>query len=134
MVERSAAAVVGEFVAAINRRDVAALISRVTEDHVFVDSLGARLVGRDALAEAWTAYLRMVPDYRIVVSALIEDGERVAAFGEAGGTYTADGILRDENRWVTPAAWLARLRGGKVAEWRVYADNEPIREVMRRGG
>jgi hypothetical protein len=41
--------------------------------------------------------------------------------------------LKMENRWETPAAWRAVVEGGLVAEWRVYADNEPMRELMRRG-
>jgi hypothetical protein len=49
---------------------------------------------------------------------------------ERCGTYTPDGVLREEARWSTPAAWLAVVERGLVAEWRVYADNEPIRRRM----
>jgi hypothetical protein len=31
----------------------------------------------------------------------------VAIFGEAGGTIAASGKLPSENKWRTPAAWLA---------------------------
>jgi hypothetical protein len=30
----------------------------------------------------------------------------------------------------TPAAFRALIEDGKVAEWRVYADNEPLRRLM----
>jgi hypothetical protein len=52
--------------------------------------------------------------------------------GVAEGTYTPDGKLKPENRWKTPAVFRALVEDGKVAEWRVYADNEPIRERMRK--
>jgi hypothetical protein len=42
--------------------------------------------------------------------------------------------LKIENRWETPAAWRAVVEGVLVAEWRVYTDNEPMRERMRRAG
>jgi len=32
----------------------------------------------------------------------------------------------------TPAALRALMRGTLVAEWQVYADNEPIRRCMQR--
>ena len=41
------------------------------------------------------------------------------------------GELRAENRWETPAAFRAVVEDGLVAEWRVYADNEPMRRLMR---
>ena len=43
-----------------------------------------------------------------------------------------DGRLEAENRWETPAAWRAVIEHDRVAEWRVYADLEPLRAVMRR--
>jgi len=58
-------------------------------------------------------------------------GPVVVMLGVAQGTYTTDGTLRAENRWKTPAALRALIEDGKVAEWRVYADNEPIRRLMR---
>jgi limonene-1,2-epoxide hydrolase len=58
----------------------------------------------------------------------------VVMLGKARGTYSTDGTLKAENRWETPAAWRAVVEGGLVAEWRVYADNEPMRELMRRAG
>jgi hypothetical protein len=41
---------------------------------------------------------------------------------------------RAENQWNTPAAFRVFIEDGLVAEWRVYADNEPIRERMRKIG
>jgi hypothetical protein len=76
----------------------------------------------------------MVPDYSIEVEETFCDGPVVVMLGMVRGTYTTDGELKAENRWETPAAWRAVVEDGLVAEWRVYADNEPIRERVRRAG
>jgi ketosteroid isomerase-like protein len=52
--------------------------------------------------------------------------------GLAHGTFAPDGNLKPENHWETPAAFRARIENGKVAEWRVYADNDPIRQRMAK--
>jgi hypothetical protein len=41
-------------------------------------------------------------------------------------------MLPKGNFWKTPAAWRAVIKEGKVAVWQVYADNEPIRAIMRK--
>jgi len=125
---------VREFVDAINRHSVEALSALMTEDHVFIDSLGARVKGREKVTAGWKGYFRMVPDYSITVEEIYSDGAVVVMLGSAQGTYSTGGQLLAANQWQTPAAWRAVTRGSQVAEWRVYADNEPIREIMRRSG
>jgi limonene-1,2-epoxide hydrolase len=160
----SAEVVARAFVAAINRQDVEGLAGLMTPEHRFVDSLGGVTEGREKMRAGWVGYFRMVPDFSIVVEETFCDGPVVVMLGKARGTYyhpsdedlspgtpvncPDDGSLprspnaRDlghpelkaENRWETPAAWRALVEGGLVAEWRVYADNEPMRERMRRTG
>lgn len=122
------------FVRAINRQDVDGLAGLMTEGHRFVDSLGNAVEGREKMQAAWAAYFLMVPDYTIAVEEVYGDGPVVVMLGVAQGTYTADGTLRAENRWKTPAALRALIEDGKVAEWRVYADNEPMRRLMANAG
>jgi hypothetical protein len=74
----------------------------------------------------------MVPDYWIKVEKTIEKNSVVGIFGLSGGTYTPDGRLDPGNQWEVPAAWQAVIEGGQVAMWRVYADNDPIRQIMQR--
>jgi uncharacterized protein (TIGR02246 family) len=119
------------FVRAINRQDVEALAELMTAEHRFIDSLGTAVEGREAMRVAWTAYFRMVPDYAIAVEETLCDGPVVVMLGMARGTYSPDGKLRKENQWETPAALRAFIEDGKVAEWRVYADNEPIRQKLK---
>ena len=117
---------------AINRHDVDAIAGLVSDEHRFVDSLGGTLAGREKIRAAWAAYFRMVPDYAIAVEESYGNDSVVVMLGIAQGTYTADGRLRPENRWSTPAALRAFIEDSRVMEWRVYADNEPIRQVIRK--
>jgi uncharacterized protein (TIGR02246 family) len=128
----SAAAIVQAFIACINAHDADAIAAALTPDHVFIDSLGTRVTGRETMREGWRAYLRMVPDYCLIVTRVFSDGADVVVTGEARGTWSADGSLQATNAWVTPAACRARVEAGLIAEWQVYADNEPLRRCMRQ--
>ena len=112
-----------QFVTAINRHDVAALAALMTPDHVFVDSVGNRMQGAASMEVAWRGYFTMCPDYWIQTDDVIAERGTVLAVGEAGGTI-ADVV------WRTPAAWKAVIRGGAVSEWRVFADNKPVYEIL----
>jgi ketosteroid isomerase-like protein len=118
------------FAAAINRRKPQEISALMTEDHTFVDSLGHRVEGRRTMEAGWAGYFRMVPDYSITIAETFTAGDTVIMLGTAQGTYSAAGELLDTNRWSTPAAWRAQIRDSLIYEWRVYADNEPIRRLM----
>ena len=122
------------FVNAINQQSVEGIAGLMTEDHAFVDSLGERIEGKERTKAGWDGYFRMVPDYNIVIDESFVDGEVVVMLGTAQGTYSTDGVLRPENKWSTPAAWRALTRGSFVSKWRIFADNEPIRQIMARKG
>jgi ketosteroid isomerase-like protein len=111
------------FVAAINGHDIEALTSLMTSDHLFVDSIGNRVQGAEFMQTGWRGYFAMCPDYWIRVRNLLSERETVLATGEAGGTI--DGIA-----WQTPAAWQGVFVGGQVSEWRVFADNKPVYEII----
>jgi ketosteroid isomerase-like protein len=126
-----AGTVVRRFIDRINAHDVDGIVAMLAPDHRFIDSLGAVFEGGDALRAGWVGYLRMVPDYAIEPDRFVEDGDAVLLVGYARGTWTHDGRLHPEDAWRTPAAWMARVKRGLLTEWRVYADNEPIRQRMR---
>ena len=121
-----------DFVNAINAHDVVRLCDLMDTDHVFVDSLGQEHRGRAVMSQGWTAYFAMIPDYKISIAQFLVDSSTILAVGEAGGTYARDGRLSPEDRWRIPAAWRAVVKGRQVARWQVYADNEPIRALMRK--
>lgn len=124
------------FVRAINRQDVDRLAELMSPSHRFIDSLANITEGRDQMRAAWAAYFRMVPDYAIAIEEYYPadpakgDDPVVIMLGIASGTYTLDGKLRAENRWQTPIAIRALIEDGLVAEWRIFADNEPMRRLM----
>ena len=124
--------VVRDFIRQINRRDVEHMTHLMTDRHALVDSLGNRITGRDTMRGAWTGYFGMVPDYKIQVKAIIVRRNTVIAFGTASGSYVPPKASGAIGTWRTPAAWRAIVQRGHIAEWQVYADNEPIRALMRK--
>jgi uncharacterized protein (TIGR02246 family) len=128
----SSIVVAQQFVRDLNRQDVDAMAALMTLEHRFIDSLGNVVNGRAAMRVGWSGYFRMVPDYTIAVEEVYADGPVVILIGTAQGTYAAGGALKPENRWSTPVALRAFVEEGKIAEWRVYADNDPIRKLMAK--
>ncbi|HEX4604247.1 MAG TPA: nuclear transport factor 2 family protein [Candidatus Angelobacter sp.] len=124
--------VVLKFEAHINTRDAEGICALMTNDGEFIDSLGNRIRGTAKLRAAWEGYFKMVPDYSISHSEIFANGDIVAVFGSAQGTFAKDGEMKKENSWRMPAAWRAVVKDGKIAIWQVYADNEPVRAIMRK--
>lgn len=78
----------------------------------------------------WTNYFDLFPDYAVKVDDILSKGNMVGLFGTAQGTYSVNGEFVSENHWEIPAAWKAVVQAGRVSEWRVYADNEPVWKIM----
>lgn len=121
--------VVARFVTALNTHDVDGMLAELSPDHVFTDAAGVEVRGMTALEQAWRGYLVLVPDYRVEIDELLDADPTVVLFGVAGGSFAP---LGGDARWRTPAAWRGEVRDGRLASWRVWADNEPIRRLMRR--
>jgi uncharacterized protein (TIGR02246 family) len=122
--------VVLAFMEKINARDVDALCALMTEDHLFIDALGARIKGRENMRAAWKIYYSVIPDYIVSHEEILQKDNLVAVFGTARGTLALEGKIEKKNAWEIPASWMAVVREGKIAEWRVYADNQPVRKLM----
>ena len=110
------------FISAINTRNPMEIAALMTQDHAFVDSGGQVVRGREEIASGWADYFRMFPDYQIQLDSILADGNLVAAFGSASGTYNGKRGLVPENRIEMPAAWKAIVVDGKIKHWQVYAD------------
>jgi ketosteroid isomerase-like protein len=113
---------VESFVKAINQGNASILESLMSEDHTFVDAAGTVEVGRDKMVSGWEGYFQMFPDYKIEIENILSDGNLVAAFGFAAGTYNGNRGMVAENRIEMPAAWKAIVEEGKIKHWQVYAD------------
>jgi uncharacterized protein (TIGR02246 family) len=120
------------FIEAINQHDVDQLMGLMTEDHAFIDALGNSLRGREQMRAGWHAYFAMCPDYRVSHEDIFRHGDTVAVFGSAGGTIRVSGQLAPENKWQISAAWRAVVHDGLIQEWRVYADNKPVYDILAR--
>lgn len=114
-----------KFVAAINGHNVEALISLLTEDHLFIDSQWNLSEGAESMRIGWRGYFAMCPDYWIAIKHILSASDIVLATGEAGGKI-------DATEWRIPSAWQATIRDGKIAEWHVFADNKPVSEILAR--
>jgi len=122
--------VVERFVAAINDRDVAQLSALMSDDHRFVDATGAVHEGRATMTEGWKQYFASFPVYRIDAESTVASGSAVMIFGWASGTARADPGGGRGQSWRFPAAWKGIVRGGRVAEWHVCGDIEPMIRSM----
>jgi len=120
------------FLNLINQRDVDKLAELMAEGHVFIDSLGQSVRGREKMRTAWRGYYAFCPDYLVSHEEIFHQGNVVAVFGSTGGTIAANGKLPPENRWRAPAAWRAVVENGLVKEWQVYADNKPVYDIMAK--
>jgi SnoaL-like domain len=106
--------VVLEFLERINQHNVDKLAELMTEDHVFIDSLGNTVNGREKMRHGWRGYYALCPDYWVSHEEIFSEGNRVGIFGAACGTISADGKVPAQNKWRTPTAWLAVVDNGLV--------------------
>lgn len=124
--------VVVAFVEAINAHDVAALGELMTDHHLFIDSLGNRVVGAVAMLAGWRHYFAMFPDYRIDPDKILTEGSEAILHGSAHGTLHRDGAPVVGGTWIVLGAWRAVVSGGQVSLWQVYADNKPVYDLLGR--
>jgi ketosteroid isomerase-like protein len=117
-----------EFIARVNAHDPHGLYLLCAPDHVFIDSLGARLTGRGHIEQAWIGYFSLFPDYLIEVEALASRDALALLSGWASATYRGSG-----RAWRIPCAWRAVVSEGLIAEWQVFADNKPVYEILSDG-
>jgi ketosteroid isomerase-like protein len=128
----SAVEIALRFLELIGHHDADKLAELMTEDHVFVDSLGHVVRGREEMRQAWRGYYTFCPNYWVTHEQIFEHGSLVAIFGAAGGTISENGKLPPRNEWRTPAAWFAVVEGSLIKEWRVYADNKPVYDIAAK--
>jgi ketosteroid isomerase-like protein len=122
--------VVMDFIKRINSGDVDAICELMTDGHIFQDALGERFIGREKMREGWRAYFAIVKDYQVHAEEFFQTDDTFAIFGSASGVYAGNGDITSKTFWEVPAAWRAVVRDSLVAEWRVYADNQPLRKLM----
>lgn len=115
---------VRHFAEAINAHNADAIAALTTADHVFVDASGTEVTGTEKLTAMWKNYFTSFPDYHIDLSEILVDGNTIAAFGTASGSYQG----QKEKHWQSPASWKAVVKDGKISRWQMYTD--PKAETM----
>lgn len=102
--------IVQDFVSAINDHNVDKICSLMANGHTFIDSHGNEIVGTESMRAGWIGYFQLFPDYKIEITEIFSNGDTVAAFGFASGTFEGRRESQD-NYWRLPAAWRAITHG-----------------------
>jgi peptidase E/ketosteroid isomerase-like protein len=123
---------VKEYISRINSHDINGLLEMTDDDAVFIDSMGINTTGKYEMQNAWEVLLSFFPDYTVEIKDMISRNGTVAVFGKAKGTLATDGNILEENKFEIPASWTAIVKEGKIAKWRVYADNQPVRKLIEK--
>lgn len=116
------------FIRHSNDHHALAIVSLCAPDHILTDSLGAILHGEDEILKAWRGYFALFPDYRVELESLASAGSVVLMCGWASGSLRGSGVP-----WRIPAAWRSETRGNSIASWQVFADNQPVTELLDAG-
>ena len=116
------------FIDRINAHDLGGLGELMSDDHTFIDAHGNQVSGRDKMIPGWSGYFAWFPDYYIEVTEILEDADKLALFGFAGGSFQN----RPTESWHLPAAWKASVKDGRVTLWQVFADTKIPFEIIER--
>jgi hypothetical protein len=76
--------VVLQFLDRINQHEADKLAELMTPEHVFIDSLGQSVRGREKMRTGWQSYFAFCPDYWVAHEEIFQHGDLVAVFGAAG--------------------------------------------------
>jgi ketosteroid isomerase-like protein len=112
----------------INAHDVEGLGTLMSDDHVFIDAHGNEVRGKERMITGWRGYFDWFSDYYIEITDIFEEGERLALFGFAGGSFKN----KKAESWRLPAAWKASVKDGRVTLWQVFADTKIPFEIIAR--
>jgi len=108
-----------KFVEVINAGDSKELVKLQTEDFTLIDMEGDVTRGRDG----WQDYFSSFPKYKIHVQHVLLSGDGVAIIGKSTGSHVPPEVEEKET-----VLWIAEVRDGLVAEWRIYSDIEEVKK------
>lgn len=123
--------VVKSFISHINSINIDGVVSFMSDDHTFIDAHGNQIIGKEKMKAGWLGYFDWFPDYKIEVEQMFEDGNTVAIFGFASGTFKGLSDNPDAH-WRLPASWRAVVENGKIKIWQVYADTKIPFEIIQK--
>ena len=95
----------------INQQDLEGLAELMTDDHTFIDSGGNVIKGKNVMKDGWREFFKKYPDYRNKFTCVTVQDNVVVMVGYSMCSFKPlDG----------PNMWTAKIRRGRVSEWRVY--------------
>lgn len=104
--------IVLRFIEVVNKKHLDEIATFVSDDIVFTDIQGRVYQEKDFMEN----YLAAFPDYEIHVHHALQGGNGVALFGKTSGSHIPPEI--EEKEWLV---WTAEIKGGLIAEWRIYS-------------
>ena len=119
MAPKDAEHLIASFNDCINAQDLAGLSAFMTDDHVFIDKAHNRVVGKSACQEAWRGFFVAFPDYRNIFEDIQVHGDTMVIAGRS---------TCSDPRLAGAALWSAKLRDGRISQWRVGEDTKDNRE------
>jgi ketosteroid isomerase-like protein len=99
----------------INNRNLVGLAGLMTDDHVFIDTAGQSIHGKEECLRAWQGFFASFSDYKNIFDRHIAGEHTVTVVGRSSCS---------DARLDGPALWSAKVRHDKIFEWRIY-ENTP---------
>ena len=93
----------------INQRDLDGLVELMTDDHPFIDNSGE--IDKN-MKKGWKEFFANHPDYRNIFTSVTVRNNVAVMVGYS--------TCSNEPKLNGPSMWTAKVRGGRVSEWRVY--------------
>ncbi len=124
----NASETVTAFIHAIERRDLDAALAFVTDDCEYDNVPMAKVFGPEAIRTVLGPFAAGCSAIEWVVTHQVAHDD-----GEGGGVVMNERVDRFEmgGRWIElPVAGLFVLRGGRIALWRDYFDNQMFRSAL----
>ena len=106
---------------AINSHDPGHLALLMSEDHVFTDSAGKKVIGKMDSMSAWQGFFKQCPDYKNIFDRMELHGNVVKIMGHSRCS---------DERLNGSALWSAAIKSNKIQEWHVYEDTAENRALL----
>jgi ketosteroid isomerase-like protein len=94
----------------INQRDLEGLAELMADDYTFISNSGEVTKGKDVNKQGWKEFFEEYPDYKNIFTTTTVQNNIVVMVG-----YSACSCKRLDG----PNTWTAKIRNGRISEWRV---------------
>jgi sigma-B regulation protein RsbU (phosphoserine phosphatase) len=119
---------------AINAHDVDAIMDSYAEDAVLISPVFKRISGRAAIASSFQTIFETFPDWRVHITDVLLDGNRIAGFGEATATDRKGwfGLPPTGEKLSYRPVIMVTLIGGKIVQDERLYDLTAVHEHLEK--